>query len=74
MGTLMQRRCVKWKKKNFLFKKSTSIRVKVLKWKDCFIKNNITRNIDATSGDIKTFDTLMERTVAQKDTPFGTKS
>jgi hypothetical protein len=64
MGTLMQRRCIKWKKKNFLFEKSTNIRVKMFKRKNFFIKNNITRKIDAASGDIKTFDTLMKRTVA----------
>jgi hypothetical protein len=43
------------------------------KWENIFIENNITGNIDSASGDIKALDTLMKRTIANKDRPSRMK-
>ena len=56
--------------KNFFAKSSTSIGMKGSKGKNPFIKNNITRDINASSGDIETFDTFMEGAITKKNTPF----
>ena len=47
--------------------------MKASEWKDMFVKNNIPRDIDTASRDVKTFITLMECTIAKKDALFGTK-
>ena len=38
------------------------------KWEQSFKKDNITRNIETTSGKVKTFVATMEKTITQKNT------
>ena len=59
-----------WKKKNFFTETSTNIRIKRSKWENILIKDNISRNIDTTSGHIKAFNSFMTRTISKENTPF----
>ena len=54
-------------------KKGSCIGTKFGKWKKCFIKNNITRNIDPPRGAIKTLITLMQRAIAEEYAHLGAK-
>jgi hypothetical protein len=62
------------KKKNFRSKPSASVWIETRKRKDFLIKNNISGDIDPTSGNIETLDSFVARTVAKEDTLFGAKS
>jgi hypothetical protein len=53
-----------------LFEKCPGIRMKRGERKHILIKDNITRDVDSASGNIKTFDTLMHRAITKKNTPF----
>jgi hypothetical protein len=61
------------KEKNFSPEESTSIGMKLGKGKYCFIKDNVSRHIDTSSGHIKAFHTFVHMTVAKKDALFGTE-
>jgi hypothetical protein len=45
--------------------------MKRCKRENIFIKENIPRDVDAASGDIETFYTLMSWTIINKNTLFG---
>jgi hypothetical protein len=72
LGTLI--RCGCRKKEDFTFEEGTGVRMQGGERKNVFIEDNITRNINATSGDIQTLNTLVERTIAKKNTARGTES
>jgi hypothetical protein len=48
--------------------------MQIFEGKNIFIKDNISRNIETTSGYLKTLDPFVARTIPQKDTLCGAKS
>jgi hypothetical protein len=56
------------KKRNFMPQPLPSIFMKRCKGKNTFVKDNITRNIYSTRGNIKTLETLMKRAITKKST------
>jgi hypothetical protein len=70
----IRKRCIGWKKENFLFKESTDIGMKRGEREHIFIKNYITRDIDSSCRDIRIFDPLVDRTIPKQNTPFRTES
>jgi hypothetical protein len=69
MSTLRRNR--RWQKQDFLFEQDTSIWTKSFKGENVFIKENIPRDIDTASGNIKILDTFMKRTISKKHTLLG---
>lgn len=64
---------IRWKEKDFFPKKSTGVGMKLCERELCFIKHNISRNVHATSCNIKAFNTFVLSTVPKEDALCGTK-
>jgi hypothetical protein len=69
----MKRLQSKRKEANFFAKTSTRIRMEGSKRKNRFIKDNIARNINTTSGDIKAFVPFVKTTIPKKSTLLRTE-
>ena len=54
------RKKILWLEKNFTTKLGTGIRMQISKWKNCFIKCDITRYIDLASGNIEALIAFMQ--------------
>ena len=61
------------KEGNLGTKQGACIGMQFGKREECLIKDNITRNIDASSGNFKPLITFMKITIAKKDTLSGSK-
>jgi hypothetical protein len=62
------------KEHDICMKLSACIGIQILEWKNCFIKNYISRNVDLTTCYLKAFVSLVKTTIAQEDTLLRSKS